>query len=162
MNYRKIKSPVGDLHLVSNGTKLVALIFDNSWKSFLKKESFTLTEKKDSVLSAAEAQLKEYFGGKRTKFDIPLELTGTDFQTQAWKSLLTIPFGKTVSYAEQAKKIKNPKAVRAVGAANGKNKICIIVPCHRVIGKNGSLTGFGGGIEMKKQLLNLESKSTIL
>lgn len=155
-NYYKFNSPIGYLHALSNGKKITALVFDSSWKSFIKKQSYSLIEKKDSVLSLTEKQLKEYFLGKRTQFNIPLELDGTQFQTQAWEALLKIPYGKTISYQEQALKIKNPKAVRAIGGANGQNKICIIVPCHRVVGKNGSLTGFGGGIEIKKQLLQLE------
>lgn len=155
-NYKKIQSPVGPLHLISNSKKLIALVFDPTWKNFVNKQKYALTEQSDAILEKTEQQLKEYFAVKRKIFDIPLELNGTDFQKQAWNSLLKIPFGKTLSYQEQAEKIKNPKAVRAIGAANGKNKIGIIVPCHRVIGKNGSLTGFAGGVQAKELLLKLE------
>ena len=160
-NYIKINSPVGLLHMVSKSEKLIVLLFDSNWKEF--KDSFELnpknklTRKKDQVLRNTEIQLKEYFSGYRKNFDIPLEFSGTNFQKQAWNTLQQIPFGKTISYGEQAQKMKNPKAVRAVGGANGKNSICIVVPCHRVIGKNGSLTGFGGGIDIKKQLLKHEN-----
>lgn len=154
--YSRINSPVGVLHLLSNSKKLVALIFNSGWKEFRQKNTFDLIEMKDSVIKVTEKQLKEYFAGGRTEFDIPIEFQGTEFQTEVWKSLLSIPYGKTVSYTDQAKAIKNPKAVRAVGGANGKNKICIIVPCHRVVGQNGSLTGFAGGIRIKEQLLSLE------
>ncbi len=160
-NYCQFTSPIGNLHLVSNSSALTAIIFDNCWKSFVKSENILLIEKKDNILKETEKQLGEYFTGKRKIFDIPLEFSGTDFQNQAWKSLLTIPFGKTVSYAEQAQEIKNPKAVRAIGSANGKNKICIVVPCHRVIGKNGSLTGFTAGLYMKKKLLELENQFSL-
>ncbi|MGZ3692354.1 MAG: methylated-DNA--[protein]-cysteine S-methyltransferase [Pseudobdellovibrio sp.] len=155
-NYQTLNSPVGLLHAVSNSSKLVALVFDLTWADFLKKEKYELVEKSDDVIRQTAKELQEYFNGLRTGFDIPLELNGTEFQKQAWNSLIEIPFGKTISYAEQAVKIKNPKAVRAIGAANGKNKICIIVPCHRVVGKNGSLTGFAGGIQAKEMLLLLE------
>jgi len=154
--HKKIKSPVGDLHIVSTGTALAALVFDNGWGSFLACERWEISEGEDAVTAKTEAQLNEYFAGRRKDFDIPLHLTGTDFQNLAWNGLLKIPFGKTVSYSEQSKALNKPDSVRAVGTANGKNKICIVVPCHRVIGKNGSLTGFSGGLEIKKQLLKLE------
>ena len=160
-NYKNIMSPVGVLHIVSNSKKLTALVFDNSWKEFCKKnakkQKIELLKKSDEVIQETEKQLKEYFSGQRKDFKIPIHFSGTVFQNQAWKSLQQIPFGKTISYAEQAKKINNPKAVRAVGGANGLNPVCIIVPCHRVIGKNGSLTGFGGGLKIKQQLLNFEA-----
>jgi methylated-DNA-[protein]-cysteine S-methyltransferase len=103
------------------------------------------------------AQLREYFAGKRREFDLPLVPEGTAFQLKVWSALRTIPYGKTWSYGELARHIRKPKASRAVGAANGQNPIPIIVPCHRVIGANGSLTGFGGGLKIKRQLLELES-----
>lgn len=156
-NYLKIKSPIGFLHLVSNQKQLVAVVFDSSWKSFIKKQNYQVIEAQDALLTKTEKQLNEYFKNKRRSFDIPLALDGTEFQKKAWTCLQKIPYGKTISYQEQATKIKNPKAVRAIGGANGQNKICIIIPCHRVIGKNGSLTGFGGGIDIKKQLLQIEN-----
>lgn len=160
-NYSKMNSPVGSLHIVSNSSKskITALVFDNNWKDFSHKFQHDLVIKKDAVILKTEKQLKEYFSGKRKYFDIPVEFCGTEFQNQAWKSLLQIPYGQTISYSEQAKKMKNPKAVRAVGSANGRNNICIIIPCHRVIGKNGSLTGFGGGLRIKSQLLEFEKQA---
>ncbi len=108
------------------------------------------------ILMTAEIQLKEYFMGQRTSFDIPLEPEGTEFQKRVWQELSKIPYGQTISYGEQARRLGRPKAARAVGAANGKNPIGIIVPCHRVLGASGALTGFAGGIETKKQLLAIE------
>jgi methylated-DNA-[protein]-cysteine S-methyltransferase len=103
-----------------------------------------------------QRQLAEYFAGKRSQFELPLEPRGTEFQKKVWASLRTIPFGKTKSYAEIASAIGSPRACRAVGAANGKNPLSIVIPCHRVIGANGALTGFGGGLETKAKLLALE------
>jgi methylated-DNA-[protein]-cysteine S-methyltransferase len=159
MNYRhkKIKTPVGDLHLVSTGKALAAAIFENGWNEFAKNQNYKLEIEEDEILNRTETQLNEYFAGTRKDFDIPLQLEGTNFQNAAWNGLLTIPYGTTVTYSEQAKKINKPDAIRAVGTANGQNKIAIIIPCHRVIGKNGTLTGYAGGIEIKKKLLELES-----
>lgn len=112
------------------------------------------------VLQAAVSQLQEYFEGKRTDFDLKLNPKGTDFQQKVWKSLLEIPFGKTVSYMDQTKKLGDVKAIRAVASANGKNPLWIVVPCHRVIGTNGSLTGYAGGLSRKKWLLEHENPST--
>lgn len=109
-----------------------------------------------SVLDRVEAQLKEYFAGWRTTFDLPLEPSGTDFQLSVWELLRKIPYGVTTSYGELARRLGDPKATRAVGAANGANPIPIIVPCHRVVGSKGELTGFGGGIERKRWLLEHE------
>jgi len=110
------------------------------------------------LIKKAAAQLDEYFSGKRKVFDLPLNLHGTNFQIDVWKALQTIPFGETRSYGEIAAIIGKPKASRAVGMANNRNPIVIIVPCHRVIGHNGNLTGFGGGLELKRKLLELEQK----
>ena len=123
-----------------------------------KKAPLTPTLWKENIsrFTAVIKQLHEYFSGDRRTFDLPLDLKGTPFQLQAWHALLEIPYGETLTYGEQAVAISNPKAVRAIGLANGKNPISIIVPCHRVIGKNGTLTGYGGGIERKKFLLQLE------
>ena len=108
------------------------------------------------LIKKAAAQFDEYFNCKRKVFDLPLKLNGTDFQIDVWKALQTIPFGETRSYGEIARLIGNPKAVRAVGMANNRNPIVIIVPCHRVIGHDGGLTGYGGGLELKRRLLELE------
>ena len=114
------------------------------------------------LLDDVVAQLDEYFAGDRTEFDVPLDPVGTDFQLKAWLALRAIPYGQTRTYGEQARVIGSPNAVRAVGSANGRNPISIIVPCHRVIGSDGSLTGFGGGLEAKRYLLDLESGATPL
>jgi len=109
------------------------------------------------ILALAESQLREYFAGKRTVFDIPLAPEGTEFQKLCWQQLARIPYGQTISYGEQARRLGRPNSARAVGAANGKNPIGIIIPCHRVIGASGNLTGFAGGIETKRKLLVLEA-----
>ena len=154
--YKKIPSDVGFLHLVSSAEKLKAVVFDNNWEEYAKTVGFDLLTKKNNIIIQTEIQLNEYFAAKRRYFEIPIQFEGTAFQELVWQSLLKIPYGQTFCYAEQAKLINQPNAVRAVGAANGKNKICIIVPCHRVIGKNGLLTGFAGGLKIKEQLLYLE------
>ncbi|MDA8321206.1 MAG: methylated-DNA--[protein]-cysteine S-methyltransferase [Actinomycetota bacterium] len=112
----------------------------------------------DDVLDAAAGQLAEYFAGSRTQFDLPVELDGTQFQRTVWQTLRSIPYGATISYGELAGRIGQPSASRAVGLANGRNPVSIVVPCHRVIGANGSLTGYGGGIERKRFLLALEQR----
>ncbi len=126
--------------------------------SFLQNES-VLVSRPNSITNKTIEQLNEYFRGDRKEFDLPIKLDGTEFQIECWKSLLNIPYGETRSYQEQAISIGNPKAVRAVGGANNKNKIGIIIPCHRVIGKDGSLTGYFSGVEHKKYLLDLEYRN---
>lgn len=121
----------------------------------------TLLEGENPHFDKLRQQLKEYFKGKRKEFDISLDLVGTDFQKKVWKSLMQIPYGSTISYGEQAKRIGKPKAVRAVANANAKNKISIILPCHRVIGANGKLTGYGGGLWRKEKLLELEKQHSV-
>jgi methylated-DNA-[protein]-cysteine S-methyltransferase len=150
-----LESPVGRLVLVASGGGLTDLLFSGP-------EDKTLLEVPGSeaaaqILRNAKGQLGEYFAGVRKQFSVPLEFHGTAFQQEAWRGLLTIPYGQTVSYGEQARRIGRPRAVRAIGAANGANPIPIIVPCHRVIGADGSLTGYGGGMEIKKKLLALEN-----
>ena len=112
-----------------------------------------------AILERTTRQLDEYFAGRRTDFDVPVDLDGSDFQRAVWRGLLTIPYGETVSYGELARRIGNPKAVRAVGLANGRNPVSIVVPCHRVIGADGSMTGYGGGIERKVFLLAMEAQA---
>lgn len=124
--------------------------------SFYKNQKQMETENETPLIKKCKNQLNEYFEGKRTKFNLPLSIAGTDFQKKVWSELQNIPFGETVSYQDIAVKIEKPKACRAVGGANNKNKIGIIIPCHRVVGKNGSLTGYAGGIDKKMYLLNLE------
>ncbi len=127
------------------------------WGHKLPKDSYIKDSGKyNQILTATEVQLKEYFAGQRTVFEIPLAPKGTDFQKRVWRELSKIPYGNFISYGEQARRIGRPKSARAVGAANGKNPIGIVIPCHRVLGSTGSLTGFAGGLEMKKQLLAIE------
>ncbi len=116
----------------------------------------TKANRSHRILEMTVGQLTQYFKGKRITFDIPVAPKGTDFQMRVWQQLLKIPYGKHISYGEQAKRMGSPKAVRAVGGANGKNPIGIIIPCHRVIGASGHLTGFGGGLDIKRRLLTLE------
>ena len=125
----------------------------NDKKNF---KGFTVAE--TPLIKKAAEQLAEYFDGKRTKFDLPLALKGTEFQLSVWQALQTIPFGETRSYGDIAVQVGNPRAPRAVGMANNRNPVAIIVPCHRVIGSDGSLTGYGGGLDVKHYLLDLEKR----
>ena len=157
--YKDISSPVGKLRLVATDKALVQLLF---WSetSHAKLNGTNISPtliQSHPVLNQAEKQLKEYFLGKRKKFDLELATEGTDFQKKVWSALQRIPYGKTKSYGDIARTIGQPKASRAVGGANNKNPIAIIVPCHRVIGANGDLTGFGGGLSVKEKLLALEA-----
>lgn len=156
--YDEMDSPVGKLTIVTSSEGLHAILWDNDrenteYKKILNNLSKSKNEK---IIIETKKQLSEYFQGKRKKFNLPLILNGTDFQIKAWEQLLKIPFGKTISYGEQAEKIGNKNKARAVGMANGQNPISIVIPCHRVIGSNGHLTGFGGGINKKAILLKLE------
>lgn len=149
-------SPIGQLLLTGHETALTQILFPGTWKEedtnncVLDKSNFT----------TVTTQLDEYFSGERQIFDLPLDLKGTAFQKQVWLELSNIPYGTTTTYGEIAESINNPKGCRAVGMANNKNPIPIIIPCHRVIGKNGTLTGFGGGLDVKQQLLDLEKSNT--
>lgn len=150
-----VVSPVGKLRLIASDKGLVAIDVRNV-RVASDQETSASAQK---ILSATKKQLEQYFAGNRTTFDIPLDLEGTEFQQQAWRALCRIPYGKTISYGQQAINIKKPKAFRAVGSANGKNPIPIIVPCHRVVAGDGSLGGYSLGLKMKKQLLALEGVS---
>jgi len=154
-SYVQIDSPIGPLLLVGYDDGLHQLWFVEGRR---RKQPDPRWKKDAKPFKAVIQQLDEYFAGKREDFDLPLVLDGTPFQLSIWRHLQKIPYGKTISYLDLAKKIGNPKAVRAVGLANGSNPIPIIVPCHRVIGSNGSLTGFGGGLPTKQKLLALESR----
>ena len=154
--YKTMKSPVGELKLVASERGLAAILWENDDPKRVRLSSVQ-EDKRHPVLLEAERQLDEYFAQQRTAFSLKLDFTGTEFQKQVWQALLTIPFGETRSYAQIAAQIGKPKAVRAVGAANGKNPISIIAPCHRVIGSTGKLTGFAGGLAAKATLLKLES-----
>jgi methylated-DNA-[protein]-cysteine S-methyltransferase len=149
------------LKLVANGERLAAILWENDKPNRVRLgESFE--ENGRPVLVETERQLKEYFAGTRQAFDLALDFQGTEFQKKVWHALLTIPFGQTRSYAEIARQIGNVNAVRAVGAANGRNPISIVAPCHRVIGASGELTGFAGGLANKMLLLSLEAGQTSL
>lgn len=153
--YKTMKSPVGTLTLVASDKGLTAILWPQDDPKRVKLPILTRGDS-HPVLRQAEKELDEYFAGKRTRFTVALEFTGTDFQKKVWKALLEIPFGETRSYGDIARKLGKPGAMRAVGAANGRNPISIIAPCHRVIGADGSLTGFAGGLAAKKKLLALE------
>ena len=151
----EMASPVGTLKLVAHETALVAVLWENENPKRVRLAE--LVEQADHpVLLETQKQLTEYFAGKRQQFDLPLDFAGTEFQQKVWQALLSIPFGETRSYRDIAEQIGNIKAVRAVGAANGKNPISIIAPCHRVVGTNGKLVGFAGGLDNKDILLRLE------
>lgn len=152
-----IKSPVGPLTCVMKNNALEGLYFETE-PDQMKATSSSWT-KSTSQLAAVKVQLSEYFAGSRRQFEIHLHSEGTPFREKVWAKLRTIPYGVTWSYGELARKIGDPNASRAVGLANGRNPIAIVVPCHRVIGSNGSLTGFGGGIERKKWLLEFEART---
>jgi O-6-methylguanine DNA methyltransferase len=158
--YKTVKSPVGELKLVASDKGLAAILWEHDSPRRVRLAPAT-EDKKHPVLLETERQLKDYFSGKRKRFSLKLDFNGTEFQKKVWAGLLTIPFGETRSYARIAKQIKNPKAVRAVGAAIGKNPISIIAPCHRVIGSTGKLTGFAGGLKAKARLLALEGKRDV-
>ncbi len=153
--FKTMPSPVGTLTLVASDKGLTAILWENDHEGRVPLGKMT-GDAAHPVLVETARQLEEYFTGTRKTFSVPLDFNGTDFQKAVWNALLTIPFGETRSYGEIAVQLGNPKAVRAVGAANGKNPISIIAPCHRVIGSNGKLTGFAGGLEAKALLLRLE------
>ncbi len=160
VTYDEMDSPVGKLTIITSPEGLHAILWDIDRKNqkYEKMISDLSKSKDEKILVQTQKQLIEYFQGKRKAFDLPLVLAGTDFQMQAWNQLLKIPYGTTTSYAEQAEKIGNKNKARAVGMANGLNPISIIIPCHRVVGSNGHLVGFAGGIEKKAYLLRLEQE----
>lgn len=159
--YKEFESPVGKLKLVANSNALVAVLWERERSNRVKLDAATLAPQQP-ILLETERQLAEYFSGARTCFDLPLQPGGSEFQKKVWRALREIPFGQTRSYLDLAKAIGAAKAARAVGAANGKNPLSIIVPCHRVVGADGSLTGFAGGIATKAALLALETRSTVV
>ncbi len=166
ISYHETK--IGELIIGSFNNQLCLLDFryrkmrdrvDNRLKKQLKAE---FIEQQDEIILKAKQQVDEYLIGTRKEFDIPLLLVGTDFQKQVWHELLNIDYGETIAYSQLATRINNPKAVRAVGTANGANAIALIVPCHRVIANDGSLGGYSGGLAVKKRLLQLEDKNRLL
>jgi len=148
----RLSTPIGELTLIASDTALTGVAFP-SWRH---RRARARRDTMSEVLGRAKDQLTEYFTGTRTTFDIPLDAAGSEFERRVWDLLRAIPYGATTTYGELAKRLGSTKEARAVGAANGKNPIPIIVPCHRVIGANGDLTGFGGGIERKRWLLQHE------
>ncbi|MEI6093519.1 MAG: methylated-DNA--[protein]-cysteine S-methyltransferase [bacterium] len=159
--FDRVDSPVGSLLIIASDKGVHSVLWEDelknkAYKAFLDK---LRRNEKHQVIVNLKKQLKEYFLGKRKNFDLNIVIEGTEFQKKAWKQLLKIPYGKTISYGEQARMLGDAKKARAVGMANSKNPVSIIVPCHRVIGKDGSLTGFGGGINNKKILIELEKNN---
>lgn len=153
--FDSLDTPIGPLLLVSDGDALVYVGLPERGRLADPPEDAQASKSK---LHAAHRQFDEYFSGKRRQFDLPLHPSGTPFQLEVWGALLTIPYGETVSYADIARRIRRPRAVRAVGAANGANPLSIVVPCHRVIGSHGDLVGYGGGLPAKRWLLAHERK----
>ncbi|MDE3016483.1 MAG: methylated-DNA--[protein]-cysteine S-methyltransferase [Pseudomonadota bacterium] len=167
---KTIASPVGPLRLAASDKGLCAVQFQNVRRNAtlpsppgLRRtcSASPLMEEEigHPILKEAEAQLKEYFAGRRKAFDLPLDPQGSMFQLKAWRELQKIPYGQTISYGEQARRVGDAKKARAVGMANGRNPLAIVVPCHRVIGSTGALTGFGGGLKAKQYLLDLERRA---
>ena len=159
MFYKIYDFEIGKLAICEDNGKIV-LVNVVKTKEDIEEIAKNSIQKETSLIKNTKQQLDEYFAGKRKKFNIPIKLDGTDFQIKVWKELLKIPYGETCSYLDIAKCIGNPKASRAVGMANNKNKIIIIVPCHRVIGSNKKLVGYACGLEVKEKLLELERKNS--
>lgn len=157
VHYTTIESPLGELLLIGTGETVSGLYMQDGRTAMSVASSWQETPR---AFPEARRQLAEYFAGERRRFTVELALDGTPFQRRVWRALQEIPYGETTSYGELARVVGNPSAARAVGLANGRNPVSIIVPCHRVIGANGSLTGFGGGIERKRILLELEAAAT--
>ena len=155
--YKEIDSPVGKLKIVASAKTLVAVEWEEAGNR--KRHDPAKFDPRHPILREAERQLDEYFAGTRTHFDLPLDARGSEFEKKVWRALEKIPYGKTRSYLDLAKAIGSPKACRAVGAANSRNPLPIVVPCHRVIGANGKLTGFAGGLERKATLLTHEARA---
>ena len=154
--FKEIDSPTGGLKLVASGVGLAAILWENENPRRVRL-GHLIPEDRHPVLLNTERQLKEYFAGQRKRFDLELDFVGTPFQRRVWHALLAIPYGETRTYSEIARQIGDPTAIRAVGAANGRNPISIVVPCHRVIGSTGKLTGYAGGLDAKAYLLALEA-----
>jgi methylated-DNA-[protein]-cysteine S-methyltransferase len=154
-SYSILKSPVGDLMLVANQSELIGIYFLNHRHVPQAQKTWTLNER-HPVLHRAGKELKEYFAGGRTSFTVPINSIGTKFQKRVWREIARIPFGKNLSYSELAKRVGAPRAIRAAGTATGRNPLSIIVPCHRVLTKDGAIGGYAGGLEKKRHLLKLE------
>jgi len=150
---------LGDLLLVANTTHLVGIYFPNHKHGPKLPDDWKLNPK-HLILRQAAKEIQEYLNGMRTAFSVPVSFEGTSFQHEIWKQIARIPFGETITYSELARRAHAPKAIRAAGAATGRNPLSIVVPCHRVVGKNGDMTGFAGGLERKKSLLKIETGRT--
>ena len=154
MLYTTFESPLGELLAVGDGGRLRGLYMQEGRTAIAVEGGW---QEADEPFAGLREQLEDYWTGRLTAFDLPVEMAGSPFQRRVWRALQDIPYGETISYGELARRIEVPSAARAVGVANGHNPICVIVPCHRVIGADGSLTGFGGGLERKRLLLELEA-----
>ena len=159
--YNLVDSPIGRLKLVASDEGLVAILWENDNPRRVRLSEL-VENPEHPILVRTGKELAEYFAAKRNKFSVPLDMRGTPFQKQVWDALLAIPFGETRTYGQLANQLGNTKATRAVGAANGRNPIAIVVPCHRVIGFSGKLTGFAGGLDAKAHLLKLENNDRLL
>jgi methylated-DNA-[protein]-cysteine S-methyltransferase len=156
-SYTYLKTQMlGELLLVATSTHLVGIYFPNHKHGPKLPDDWELNPK-HPILRQAGAEIQEYLNGKRTSFAVPISFEGTGFQHEIWKQIALIPFGETITYSELAQRAKAPQAVRAAGAATGRNPLSIIVPCHRIVGKNGSMTGFAGGLDRKRSLLKIEA-----
>lgn len=158
--FKLVETPVGRLKLVGSREGLAAILWENDRPGRVRLD-IVAEDENHPILVETERQLRQYFAGERRMFELELDFAGTAFQKSVWQMLVTIPFGETRSYGEIAHALGNPKAVRAVGAANGKNPISIVAPCHRVVGSTGDLTGFAGGLETKAYLLRLEASKAM-
>lgn len=156
MNYCIVKSPVDDLMLVADASAVIGVYFAGGEDIAAGAKQWKLNAQ-HRILRLAAKQLQEYFAGEREAFSVPLRLAGTDFPQRIWREIARIPYGQTVSYSDLAKRAGAPRAIRAAGTSTGRNPAAIFVPCHRVVGKNGSMGGFGGGLERKRFLLGLEN-----
>ena len=159
MNYAYLDTPIGTLLIAGDANAVLQITFPSRGKA--AKAEAGWVESQRGPVGEAIRQLREYFAGKRTGFDLPLAPRGTEFQRSVWRQLQEIPYGETISYGELARRVGNPKASRAVGSANGANPLPIVIPCHRVIAGDGTLGGFGGGLPTKQTLLALEQKTSI-
>ncbi len=156
LQYKTVDSPIGRLRLIAGDKGLRAVLFNDGEQSKLVFDEMAEAPEDNATLAKAELQLKEYFAGDRQRFEVKLDMRGTVFQLMAWKQLQKIPYGGTISYAEQARNVGDANKARAVGMANNRNPLPVIVPCHRVVGADGKLVGFGGGLPVKEFLLKLE------
>ena len=157
LRQRALSTPIGVLTLVASDRGLTNILFESESPEHAGLPSdLPAADDGDETLAVAATQLEEYFAGTRREFDVSLDLIGTDFQLQAWLALADVPYGETTTYGAQAERIGRPGAFRAVGGANGQNPVPIVLPCHRIVGADGSLTGFGGGLDLKQRLLDHE------